>query len=98
MVTNYCPICIGSILRKVAEKCMLDPITQKMRILDRNQGFRSPRSTVDAVAALHTAVSSCPWGSRVILTWDIKGAYDRVPRNKLCETTSRTNSMAAYTY
>ncbi|KAJ2059166.1 hypothetical protein GGI17_004552 [Coemansia sp. S146] len=70
---------------------MLDPITQKMRMLDRSQqGFSSRQSMVDAVAALHTAASSCPRGLRVILTWAIKGAYDRVPCDKLCEMISKS--------
>ncbi|KAJ1879620.1 hypothetical protein LPJ71_010694, partial [Coemansia sp. S17] len=44
---------------------------------------------VDAVAALQTAASPCQRGFRGILTWDIKGMYDCVPRDKLCETISK---------
>jgi hypothetical protein len=82
---NYRPISVNSVLRKIAEKCLLGEINSQMKTLDNSQfGFRQGHSTLDAMLALQLTLSNVTRKEAIILTWDIKGAYDRVPRDKLC--------------
>jgi hypothetical protein len=85
MISNYRPISLTEVTRKIYEMCLLDRL-KAVTPLSREQGeFRECRSTIDQIQALGLVVDQSKQdGKKVHLAFlDIKAAYDSVPRAEL---------------
>lgn len=80
--TNYRPISIISVIRKVFESCIFSYLTKKFDISDLQGGFYKGKGTVTNIAILDSFLKSHPGSTSVFL--DIRGAFDNVDRSLLC--------------
>ena len=88
LISNYRPISLTEVTRKIFEMCMLQRLQSSGEIsLSREQGgFRQGRSTIDQVQCLDKIVKFIGGGqdeSVCMAFLDIKVAYDSVPRGEL---------------
>ncbi len=92
-ISNYRPISLTEVTRKIFEICILDRLKVLVPLSAEQGGFREGRSCYDQVEALNLATQSLRSspGKRPHLAFlDIKAAYDSVPRGELWR---RMNSL-----
>ena len=86
-ISNYRPISLTEVTRKIFEMCLLHRFQRRAEItLSREQGgFREGRSTIDQVQCLDKVIKFIrSHGKKVCMVFlDIKAAYDSVPRGEL---------------
>lgn len=84
-ISNYRPISLIEVTRKIFEMCILDQLQSNIELSREQGGFRSGRSTVDQVACLDKLIKYyLSRGQRSYMAFlDIKAAYDSVPRGEL---------------
>ena len=86
-VSNYRPISLTEVTRKVFELCLLDHLNVTISLSPEQGGFRQGRSTLDQIEALGTVIDHIRRDKkhkRAHLAFlDIKAAYDSVPRPEL---------------
>lgn len=85
LISNYRPISLIEVTRKIFEMCLLDQIQSDVRLSREQGGFRPGRSTLDQVACLDKLIKlSRSQGKHTHMAFlDIKAAYDSVPRGEL---------------
>ena len=85
-ISNYRPISLTEVLRKIFEMCLLDRLKEVVPLSAEQGGFRAGRSCYDQVEALQLAVKQLrqrPAQRPHLAFLDIKAAYDSVPRGEL---------------
>ena len=84
-ISNYRPISLTEVTRKIYEMCVLDRLRAEIPLSLEQGGFREGRSTLDQVESLDMLIkASRRSGKKVHLAFlDIKAAYDSVPRSVL---------------
>ena len=85
LISNYRPISLTEVCRKIYEMCILDRLKATVSLSREQGGFRTGRSTLDQIQALDSVINNIrASGKRPYLAFlDIKAAYDSVPRAEL---------------
>ena len=81
-ISNYRPISLTEILRKVYEMCLLEELRKIVPLSREQGGFRTGRSTIDQIESLDRIIKAQPKPVHLAFL-DIKAAYDSVPRSEL---------------
>jgi hypothetical protein len=94
-ISDYRPISLTEILRKIFERCILGQIVGKIEPLDLAQGgFRRHRGTIEVIAAYNESIIQFQKRNRgtspIVLFIDIKAAYDSVDHNILLTKLKQT--------
>jgi hypothetical protein len=83
-ISNYRPIALTVITRRLYERLLLEPLKGKERLLNRTQGgFRSQRSTLDHCYTLDEIIKDYEKSGIKIALMDLKAAFDTVDRKIL---------------
>ena len=84
-ISNYRPISLTEITRKIYEMCLLSRLQSEITLSREQGGFRTGRSTIDQVQCLDAVVKAIRVSGRSVhmAFLDIKAAYDSVPRGEL---------------
>ena len=86
-ITNYRPISLTELTRKIFEMCMLQRLGPEVKLSREQGGFRGHRSTLDQVECLDELIKQVRGHDlrrKVFMAFlDIKAAYDSVPRAEL---------------
>lgn len=85
LISNYRPISLTEVNRKIFEMCLLRRLNNEVNISREQGGFRHHRSTLDQVESLDNLIRFVKSsGKKAYLAFlDIKAAYDSVPRGEL---------------
>ena len=79
---SYRPLCLLPVLGKLLEKLILKKLNETVlngdKISDRQFGFRTGRSTEDALVDFRSIVQSCEENYALGIFFDISGAFDNV--------------------
>jgi hypothetical protein len=98
--SNFRPISLTSVFRKILEMCMADSLQEHSPAIDVAQGgFRSRRSPLDQAMVLHDLIGIYRRQHRaypVVCFLDIKAAYDTVDRRVVWQSLARTGTPAGY--
>lgn len=92
LISNYRPISLTEVLRKVFEKALLSPLRRCVEPLSIEQGgFRAQRGTLDQVACLQEWTLTALYNRRprFMAFLDIRAAYDQVDRGLLWQRMAR---------
>lgn len=90
IISNYRPISLTEVTRKLFERLILKEVTEKIEPLSVEQGgFRSNRGCIDQIAALQQWNCQKPNRPRIMAFLDIKAAYDSVDRSLLWDKCRR---------